>query len=194
MNPPKARERRAKAPVSTTKRAPEILAALPKIHEAQSFADIEVFFRGETEVRRIAPLAHLKVGAFIIAVRRVGRRNVGQASQHCFDARVHVTFAFLGAPDRILEGSDVGHPAACVFATRLGLANRPRGYVALRQQILELGLNGPPLRVQRQHARRLRRQTAAQHPGVEGIRVVANPLDIEHETAALRGLRAPGMR
>jgi hypothetical protein len=148
MNCASARCRRTIAPRSTTKRAPESLAAASKSMPAFT-AGISKCSRGrEVEGAGRAPAAELDVRGLVRAVGHLRERQVRQAQEQVGQALVLGLRLLLQPGDLVLRSGDERAQALelGLVAAGLGGADVLRGGVALGQQRLGRGdLRAPRL-------------------------------------------------
>ena len=85
-----ARCRRAIGPVSTVKRAPEILPAAAKSTIFELLAELDVIARLEVEMARLAPATQLDVRGLVASVRHALVQHVRQAEHQLVELRLHL--------------------------------------------------------------------------------------------------------
>ncbi len=96
MKAPSARSSRASAPFSTTKRAPEIFAAVAKSISPSASPISKCCLRlVKLELRRRADLAHLLVVLLVLAERHVVERQVGNDGERIAQLAVQLALGFL---------------------------------------------------------------------------------------------------
>ncbi len=160
-----------------------------EIHQSERFAEVKMLLRRKGERRRIAPAAQFDVRGCIGAVGNVGGRRIGQRRQGQVECAFGLPGLLLGGGLLILGAADQCEQVARVLAAALPAADflgrRIPPCLDLldeRQRLATLPIEGEKL------GRRLGSAPSAERI-VERLRVVADPLDIEHARRRLEGLR-----
>ena len=159
-----------------------------EIHEAQAFAEFEMLLRRVVELSRLAPAQRLDIVVLVLAVRHALQRRVGKLGQRVFERLDRLAFGGLQLRPVFLDLRDLGlqRLGFClilllqrdadllrrgVAALLRALQRRDRSFarVVVRKQSFGDGLEAAP------RAGR-----------VEGLRIVANELDVVHEGSRFR--------
>ena len=153
-----------------------------EIHQAEGLAQFEVLLWLEVEGGRFADGAHQLVVVLVGADGHLVERYVGQAGEKGLDLLVDAAFFLLALLDPGLEVGDlrlepVGRRQ---ILGAHGLADFLGGGVAAGLVLLQAGEVGTAFIVEREDGLGLRRETAALEALVEGVRVFADPFDVEH--------------
>ena len=190
MNCSSARSSRASAPFSTTKRAPDIFGRGVEIHEAEPLADLKVLFRLEPfrKGRRNPMLAKFDIVVLVLAVRRIGERQVGNRGEFHIERRSCLPLGRLQFRHGRLEPGDLGAKIVGrdTILARHRHADLLRNGVAPLLRGLERQDRRPALFVQRDQRFRSWAEPAAPQALVKSFRVLSDRSDIVHDLASKR--------
>ena len=159
-------------------RAREPDAALDVDHAAR---EVEVVARLPVELRLRAMRRRVQLG--VLLVHAVGGRfvrEVRQCQHRRLEGRVELAQLLLERREAVAQLGGRRHLGCCVAPGALGLADRLRGGVALRAQLVDLRLQGAPLLVQREHLVQLAVRSAAGERCAHALGLGADQADVEH--------------
>ncbi len=155
-----------------------------EVHQAETFAQIKMFFRLEFEPARLAPAQDLDIIVLVLAVGNAVQRRIGDFRQRLVErgdslplGGLHRRPVFLDFRDFGLEG--VGAASVLLLHRH---ADFLRGGVAALLRGLQLGNRRAARIVERQQRLGERLKPAPGAAFVEGFGVVANPFDVVHES------------
>ena len=141
MNAPSARSSRASAPFSTTKRAPEIFAAVSKSIRPSASPISKCCLRLEVETSAASPT--LRTSLLSFSSLPTGTSSSGRLGMTASASRSALSTSrslLLALGEHLLQRRHLGHqlrPPGLVLR-RLGLADLLRGRVAARLRLLQL--------------------------------------------------------
>ena len=169
-----------------------------EIHEAKRLADLEMLLGLEAlrERRQATVLAKLDIVVLVLAVRRIGERQVGDRGEFQIQRRAGLPLGRLQFRHRRLEPGDLG----AIVVGRDTILARHRHADLLRDGVAPLlrGLERqdrrPALLVQRDQLFRPRAQPAAPQALVKSFRVLADRSDIVHDLTLSGGERRRARR
>ena len=139
-----------------------------------------MLLRGKVEGGLLAPGAQGDVGGFVGALRNAGFGDIGKPGKQGVQRFAHAAFFGFAGGEAFLETRDLFDQIACVLALGLARAHLLRGFVSARLQVLQLGLGGPMATVEIDNLRRSRLQPPTRQSGIEGVRGLAYPFEVEH--------------
>ena len=164
-----------------------------EIHEAQPLPDLEMLF-GFKPFRKGRPgsvLANLDIVALVLAVRRIGERQIGNRGQFEIERGSSLPLRRLHLRHGRLEACDLGSKVVGrhrVLA-RQGHADLLRNRIAPLLRALERQDRRPALFIERDQRFRARSQAAAPHALIESFRILADRSDIVHDLTLGGGAR-----
>ena len=155
-------------------------------HHPLFWAKIGVFERREIEGVRGSPAADLDVLALILAARRIGGGQVGNARQHVVERREQIAVLGLQRGERVLQRSHFRlEPLGLILvAPAHRRADQLRGFVATPLCFLHPGGDAAPLAVQRQDCSGLRFQPAPGQARVKQFGILTDKANVMHSAQA----------
>src|SRR4029079_8723484 len=162
-----------------------------EIHLFERFAQIEVLFRLECVVTLFAEHMMLDIAAGVGAIRHFVERRVGDLREFLVERSGQSFLLFLHRGQQGFELGDFGHQLACLglILCLLRVADFLRRRVAASLRLLKFCDGRSALFVERHELFRQRLQPAPFQAAVEGVRMLANPLDVVHGGASLSGYK-----
>ncbi|GBE42766.1 hypothetical protein BMS3Bbin10_00831 [bacterium BMS3Bbin10] len=153
-----------------------------EIHQAQRFAKLEMLLGRKAEGRLLSPVAHLNIVAFVLPLRHVIERRIGQGGERLTQRSIKAALIFLATLD---HGLGPGHFVHQFLRRRLvaggfRFADFLRRRIALRLRVLKFLNERAALLIEFEDRGRLGSEPALRQRGVKLFRVFANPFEIEH--------------